>query len=866
MELKTFFAQDLQGNVVPNATVYLYQPGTTTLATGLKDANGDNLSNPFTATSSGRITLAAPDGYYDLRFIGSGRDASMRIRFTDPDTLRTSLSAPGGASLIATAAGITVEEALARIPGVAAFPDEFDSLAGSGSTHDDLAAFNAMIAACRADGRVPTGRAGVTYYFSNTLTFDPSKVGFEGNGCKLSFANKTFSDPAAAAEKLSDPSFDTGAPWVVSTNNTVTPTYDGRLNFLFADGTLNYLEVGQQIACGAGDLLKIVVVFDEIRSTSYVANTFRDVILSLRANTGTAAGSIGSGASVGTVGTAKNTDPQYVGAGSTFTFYVTAGAANPYLRIQSNTQVRIASISAKVMPNNTCVLFRTPADGQQRGHNYKNFRNFKILGRADQAAYVDGFYFDTQISGFASRANFYNVDVSDNIGRPLVFANRAYLMNFYSCRIVGTKTALETISGSADAGENIAFFGGNLGGGEIGIKNEAGFAIRLFGTSIDFSRQWIVGGNVTMFGGWLETNAPTVAGYPLIDVTNGEVILRQTRVQVDGSVTAVLDYPFRVAAKCFLDIEAETPYNLHGTARALCTGDGRFRFKGVGGSSKEIEPITKRDANHNILGSGGGFEDSALLPLMWMSTTQTTAVQADRTHIVWPSSVTALTATFTRGAYAMTVSSNSSLAIGNTLVGAGIRPGTIILAISGTTVTTNKRFTADGSSVAVSAHASGAYATAGMEISTSTHRTGAQSLRIFKTAIGASNLTATIAIPVEPGRAFGCEWYYKIPGGGTGTTAVYFQTFFAKVAVDEDGVPCVAGNTVFISDLPQTSIDLAAGRDWTRLASHTNRYDATSAHDGYAPLWATHMLVVINLASAPSGFEMFIDDMHANAM
>lgn len=83
MELKNFFAQDLQGNVIANPTVYLYQPDTTTLATGLQNANGSALSNPFTGTANGQIQFAAPDGNYDLRVVGTDRTFTMRVRFID---------------------------------------------------------------------------------------------------------------------------------------------------------------------------------------------------------------------------------------------------------------------------------------------------------------------------------------------------------------------------------------------------------------------------------------------------------------------------------------------------------------------------------------------------------------------------------------------------------------------------------------------------------------------------------------------------------------------------------------------------------------------------------------------------------------
>lgn len=141
MELKNFFAQDLQGNVIPNPTVYLYQPGTTTLATGLQNETGGALTNPFSGNVNGKVTLAAPDGDYDIRVIGAGRDFKMRVRFIDAPQasvtlLREDLSGRGagqGADMVGYKSGTTVGSALStlfsanpvrRIPAAckAAFP------------------------------------------------------------------------------------------------------------------------------------------------------------------------------------------------------------------------------------------------------------------------------------------------------------------------------------------------------------------------------------------------------------------------------------------------------------------------------------------------------------------------------------------------------------------------------------------------------------------------------------------------------------------------------------------------------------------------------------------------------------------------
>lgn len=84
MELKTYFAQDAAGNLVPGATVTIFLQGTTTHATGLTKADGTALSNPFTADSAGRIQFRAPDGYYDMRVnVGSGGSQTVTIQCVD---------------------------------------------------------------------------------------------------------------------------------------------------------------------------------------------------------------------------------------------------------------------------------------------------------------------------------------------------------------------------------------------------------------------------------------------------------------------------------------------------------------------------------------------------------------------------------------------------------------------------------------------------------------------------------------------------------------------------------------------------------------------------------------------------------------
>lgn len=120
MELKTFFAQDLSGNVISSPTVNVYLPDTTTSVTGLQTATGAALSNPFTGTSTGQITLAAPDGTYDLAIAGGGRAITMRVRFVDITEDRVAAAAASAADALDSADAAAASAADAQAAQVAA--------------------------------------------------------------------------------------------------------------------------------------------------------------------------------------------------------------------------------------------------------------------------------------------------------------------------------------------------------------------------------------------------------------------------------------------------------------------------------------------------------------------------------------------------------------------------------------------------------------------------------------------------------------------------------------------------------------------------------------------------------------------------
>lgn len=83
MELQNFFAQDVNGNIVPGAVCSLFLPGTTTLATGLQDINNVPMGNPFNADANALVQFRAPNGVYDLHIAAGALSNTLQITCAD---------------------------------------------------------------------------------------------------------------------------------------------------------------------------------------------------------------------------------------------------------------------------------------------------------------------------------------------------------------------------------------------------------------------------------------------------------------------------------------------------------------------------------------------------------------------------------------------------------------------------------------------------------------------------------------------------------------------------------------------------------------------------------------------------------------
>lgn len=143
MELKNYYAQDNAGNILPAATCHLYLAGTETLASGLVDASGTPLPNPFLSHADGLVQFAAPNGRYDLHIAQGGHVKRLRIQCNDVagNVLKSELADPAqGAAMIAYEDG-TVAEKLAELSqsggGLLAGLPFFEVTAVDGEVHSE---------------------------------------------------------------------------------------------------------------------------------------------------------------------------------------------------------------------------------------------------------------------------------------------------------------------------------------------------------------------------------------------------------------------------------------------------------------------------------------------------------------------------------------------------------------------------------------------------------------------------------------------------------------------------------------------------------------------------------------------------------
>lgn len=168
MELKSYFAQDSQGNVLPGATCRVYLAGTETLADSLRDANNEPKANPFNAASNGLIQFAAPNGVYDLAVSSGGANYTLRVQCND---LGDSIAAATDAKNLAESAATRAETAGDAAETAAGRAEAAASLAAGYSDSTNLLTKNLF-------GRLSAASLSAPYTCQTIMELEAAFMGF----------------------------------------------------------------------------------------------------------------------------------------------------------------------------------------------------------------------------------------------------------------------------------------------------------------------------------------------------------------------------------------------------------------------------------------------------------------------------------------------------------------------------------------------------------------------------------------------------------------------------------------------------------------------------------------------------------------
>jgi hypothetical protein len=126
-------------------------------------------------------------------------------------------------------------------------------------------------------------------------------------------------------------------------------------------------------------------------------------------------------------------------------------------------------------------------------------------------------------------------------------------------------------------------------------------------------------------------------------------------------------------------------------------------------------------------------------------------------------------------------------------------------------------------------------------------------------------------IPFPPGghRLRSCEFWVKAVGdlgAGAAPATLFTQVLWASlIGRDSHGVPAF-GQTQYTGEAKLDLRGPTAKGVWSRLAYGDPLYaDPSDPDGGYAPVWATHLWLQINLVSLPP-ITLFLDDLYAFAI
>lgn len=719
---------------------------------------------------------------------------------------------------------------------------------GGDPTHDDYPGIlEAIAAALEAGGGVLTLATGRRYTLSDTLVIDPTRITLIGHGSTLSFATKEFVDPEDAPERIPDPGVTSwhseAAPWSAET----LVTYRTRLT----------LAIGRYrgrvaVAAPAGSEPPRLS-FTLTPRNAKVPTFWQETHVSRSAAQG------------------EQRDDEMV-----WTFEIDARGTDLDLAVTLAKGTAPRLVSLKPLPDNACMRITTPVGAPLRLTIQNELRGFRVSGRYDQEDFVDGIVFDTPLEegqlGQNSRCQIFNIDVADGIGRGLVFGRQAYLVNLFGSRIIGKRTAIDTISEpmSHDAGENIVIMGGNIGGGEVAVSNR-GMSLRFISTSLNFTRQWYRGNGEALFvAAWMESKAfgPTDAAAPKfeegqyrIDVTGGHVRIDGGYLQLGGAPDGptYAEAVFRVAAGASLTLDGVAGYNWRSRSDVWAVGEGRVFCRNlVTGLHDAIPAIVKRDSTHNRMVPTTAGASPLQASGVWLGSSHSDAVAMARDLVAFVPAIR-FHGRVSRGNPAVEIEQPTP----------GLEPG---LALKGANLPVDAQIISVEEKRIVMSHAAD---TDGLiEVAASRPPTGRLRLEpgldvagheltglvVVKEGIGRGTPgEICVAIPVGPGESVGIEFFWLPPEGRREPFDLFCQLSFAALAQHDPDRPPLIRSRVSLTNASDRSEPDSTG--WRRMVLRS-----PCGNGGCAPEWATDAVLTLQVIALSEGERLGIAGIHANGL
>lgn len=840
-----------------------------------------------TQVGSGQVTVAA--------YIVGGTVGGGLFVYNSSDTT----SADNGGTIIVDAAG---NRWYREFSGSEVDVGWFGALGGMPAVSDSVAIQAAHDYVEQVlGGGVVANRSGQVYYNDRTLRFNPTRVSLLGGSATYDWRLKMFIAQSAMPELVANNNFAAaGTSWL---SGTLTP----RFNWTFSSSGASFAppnpggqgefgDFGQQLpGVQAGNICSVTVV---VPTLSQVGDQ-KYLDISIRTGIG---GPGGNGVGFGDGATNTLTAP------GTYTFLLTAPAdttsGGAWLNVSSNNDVLLSSISVKLVPDNDCFLIQTPNNsfGSQFGQDFHFFRDLKITGGTVNQPLAVAVDLNTVTASFSSRLSFYNVEC-DNVGFAFVAQNNSYLIRSFSCTWNGSVNGVSFLGGTQDGGENISFYGGNVGGQTGYAVVNAGGELYFHSVSFDFPAGFIQSTGsapiICCYGCHFETRASAMTALRPFD-NSGYLGIFGGYILGGGNDGATIPFDF---------------FFYNETSSSITVLDGVFGFAWytntgqTGGgpgqilttnlqplSNSQISGIINRTTIQSAVGAAGLFEDGISLLDSWVGGPTGAPILFIQSVNPGPHNVGGgqISGAFTvtpgsaPGAYSLVmVQPQSGSGVYNVVNPSGGIDGSGSLG-NAYTGSINITLSANGAALVAGDYFifnvaqstlqpdkntfnfqnnGGVFGTISSAISTTYAHTGTKSLAISKTGNGqGTDAEFNILIPIRPGGGVipALEvWLKTAPVSPAALMQVLFTSisFVAISGRSAIGIPVIAQELV-IQELNPT-IDMSAVSGWNLLSYNNPIFsNESSPTNNYSPSWATHFLLNFNaIGLAP--VTLYLDDIYA---